>query len=96
MSIKGPEKLNEIILSIGDKKVLVGEDLAPNLEANLVEFLTTHLDAFAWEHEDITVISADVITHKLNVNPESKPVQQKRRNLQQSKTRSSMKKCPGS
>ncbi|XP_017256033.2 uncharacterized protein LOC135147082 [Daucus carota subsp. sativus] len=75
----GPEKLAEVNLDTGDKKVLVGEDLSPNVEANLVEFLTTRLDAFAWEHEDITGISADVITHKLNVDPNHKPVQQRRR-----------------
>ena len=75
----GPEKLAEVNLDTGDKTVLVGEDLSPNVEANLVEFLATRLDAFAWEHEDITGISADVITHKLNVDPNYKPVQQRRR-----------------
>nr|XP_017250771.1 PREDICTED: uncharacterized protein LOC108221400 [Daucus carota subsp. sativus] len=77
--ISGPEKLAEVDLADGDKKVLVGEDLTPTLEANLVEFLTTRLDAFAWDHEDITGISPDVITHKLNVDPDFKPIQQKRR-----------------
>ncbi|XP_017239352.2 uncharacterized protein LOC108212130 [Daucus carota subsp. sativus] len=78
-AMTGPENLAEVSLDTGDKKVLVGEDLSPNIEANLVEFLTTRLDAFAWEHEDITGISAEVITHKLNVDPNHKPVQQRRR-----------------
>ncbi|XP_017224963.1 uncharacterized protein LOC108201178 [Daucus carota subsp. sativus] len=78
-TITGPEKLTEITLDTGDKKVLIGEDLSPSLEANLVDFLTTRLDAFAWEHEDITGISPDVITHKLNVDPSHKPIQQRRR-----------------
>lgn len=69
-----PEKLAEVNLSIVDEKVLIGEDLSSNIEANLVEFLTTSLDACAWEHEDITGISPDVITHKLNVNPKHPPV----------------------
>ena len=45
----------------------------------MIEFLTDRLDAFAWEHEDITGISRDVMTHKLNVDPNYAPVQQKRR-----------------
>ena len=72
-----PEKLTEIILTMGDKKVLVGQDVPPEVEANLIDFLTDRLDAFAWEHEDITGISQDVMTHKLNVDPNYAPVQQK-------------------
>ncbi|XP_074377782.1 uncharacterized protein LOC141719310 [Apium graveolens] len=47
MSILGPEKLAEVNLSTGEKKMLVGEDLSPNIEANLVQFMSTNLDAFA-------------------------------------------------
>ena len=64
-----PEKLTEINLTMGDKNVLVGQDVPPEVEANLIEFLTDRLDAFAWEHEDIPWISRDVMTHKLNVDP---------------------------
>ncbi|XP_074377797.1 uncharacterized protein LOC141719326 [Apium graveolens] len=78
-TMKRSEKLAEVSLSTGDKKVLIGEDLSPNIEANLVEFLMTSLDTFAWEHDNITGISPDVITHKLNVDPKHPPVQQKRR-----------------
>ena len=34
---------------------------------------------FAWSHEDMPGIPTEVIQHKLNVNPASKPVQQRRR-----------------
>lgn len=61
----GPEKWAGINLATGDKNVLIGEDLAPTLEASLMEFLSNRLDTFALEQEDITGISADVITHKL-------------------------------
>ncbi|XP_017256291.1 uncharacterized protein LOC108225848 [Daucus carota subsp. sativus] len=91
--MKGPEKLAEIDLTTGDKKVLVGEDLTPTLGANLVEFLTSRLDTFAWELGDITGISPDVITHKLNVEPDFKPIQQKRRKFAAEKTRLSTRKC---
>ncbi|XP_074354097.1 uncharacterized protein LOC141693012 [Apium graveolens] len=76
-AVTGPEKLAEINLKTGDKQVLVGEVLSPTIEANLVNFLTTRLDAFAREHDDITGIDSNVITHKLNVDSNYTPVQQK-------------------
>lgn len=76
---KGHEKLTKMDLTTYDKKVLVGEDLSSNIEANLVEFPMSRLDAFAWKYEDIIGISPDVITHKLNVDPKYTPIQQKRR-----------------
>lgn len=79
VAVTWPEKLDEINLSTGKEKVLVGEDLSLNIEANLVEFLTTRLNAFAWEHDDITGISPHVITHKLNIDSKHAPVQQKRK-----------------
>ncbi|XP_074374437.1 uncharacterized protein LOC141714840 [Apium graveolens] len=73
----GPERLAEVDLKKGDKNVLIGEDLSPTIEANLVNFLTTRLDAFAWEHNDIMGTDPNVITHNLNVDPSYTPVQQK-------------------
>ncbi|XP_074347614.1 uncharacterized protein LOC141686480 [Apium graveolens] len=78
-TITRPEKLAEVDLKTGDKKVLIVEDLSPTIEANLVNFLPTRLDAFAWEHDDITGIDPNVITHKLNVDPNYTHVRQKRR-----------------
>ena len=36
-----------------------------------------NLDVFAWSHEDI--FAPEIIQHKLNVNPDRKPIQQRRR-----------------
>ena len=63
------EKLTKISLTLRDKKVLVGQEVPPEIKPNLFDFLMDRLDAFAWEHEDIIRISQDVVTHKLNVNP---------------------------
>ncbi|XP_074377826.1 uncharacterized protein LOC141719351 [Apium graveolens] len=76
-TVTGPEKLAEVDLTEGDKKVLVGEELSPSIEANLINLLTTRLDAFAWEHDDITGIDPNVITHNLYMDPSYTPVQQK-------------------
>ncbi|KAJ9557123.1 hypothetical protein OSB04_011737 [Centaurea solstitialis] len=38
-----------------------------------------HSDCFAWSHEDMVGIDPNVISHKLNVDPNFKPIKQKRR-----------------
>ena len=38
-----------------------------------------NLDVFAWSHEDVLGIPVNIIQHRLNVDPEKKPVQQRRR-----------------
>ena len=49
------------------------------MRTRLIRFLKENLDVFAWSHKDMTGISPEVIQHKLNVDPERKPVQQQRR-----------------
>ena len=49
------------------------------MRTRLIQFLKENLDVFAWSHEDMPGIAPEVIQHKLNVNPERKPVQQRRR-----------------
>ena len=53
--------------------------LSPGMRAKLVQFLKKNLDVFAWSHEDMPVIVPKIIQHKLNVNPDRKPIQQRRR-----------------
>ncbi|KAL5571889.1 hypothetical protein UlMin_021486 [Ulmus minor] len=38
-----------------------------------------HRDVFAWSHEDMLGIDPSVIVHRLNIDPNFKPVKQKRR-----------------
>ena len=53
--------------------------LSLEMRTRLVQFLKENLNVFTWSHEDMPGISPEVIQHKLNVNPERKPVQQRRR-----------------
>ena len=62
-----------------DRTIQVGSDLPNNIRPNLIKFLKSKSHCFAWSHRDMTGISEEVITHKLNVDPTFKPVQQKRR-----------------
>ena len=49
------------------------------MRAKLIQFLKENLDVFAWSHEDMPGIPLEIIQHKLNVNPDRKPIQQRRR-----------------
>ena len=45
------------------------------MRAKLIQFLKENLDVFAWSHKDMPGIALRIIQHKLNVNPDRKPVQ---------------------
>ena len=57
------------------KTTRIGTTLSPKMRTRLIQFLKENLDVFAWNHGDIPGISPKVIQHKLNVDPERKPVQ---------------------
>jgi hypothetical protein len=44
-----------------------------------MNFLHRNIEVFAWSHEDMPGISPKEIVHVLNVDPDMKPVKQKRR-----------------
>ena len=73
------EALEEVELVEGKttKAIRIGTTLSLEMRSMLIQLLKENLDIFAWSHEDMPSISPKVIEHKLNVNPEKKPVQQK-------------------
>ena len=75
------EALKTVELVDGEltKTIRVGTTLSTKMKKKLVQFLKDNLDVFAWSHEDMLGISIKIIQHKLNVDPEKKPVQQRRR-----------------
>ena len=75
------EKLETIELVEGDptKTTQVGTNLSPQTKKEIVSFLKDNLDVFAWSHEDMVGIPVNIIQHLLNVDPEKKLVQQRRR-----------------
>nr|XP_023929841.1 uncharacterized protein LOC112041170 [Quercus suber] len=62
-----------------NKTTRIGTTLSPEMRTKLVQFLKDNLDVFAWSHDDMPGISPEVIQHRLNVDPERKPVKQRRR-----------------
>ena len=60
------------------KTTKIGTNLSNQMKRRLVQFLKSDLNIFAWSHEDMPGIAIEVIQHHLNVEPERKPVQQRR------------------
>ena len=58
--------------------MFIGAKLTDELRNELIEFLIRNKTNFAWSHANMVGISPETITHKLNVNPEARPVKQKR------------------
>ncbi|XP_074288482.1 uncharacterized protein LOC141613637 [Silene latifolia] len=75
------EKLDEVFLDpqFLARTVLVGARCADNIREQIIEFLRTNMDCFAWSHSDMIGIDPSVIIHRLNVDPSFLPIQHKRR-----------------
>ncbi|KAL2228681.1 UNVERIFIED_CONTAM: Transposon Ty3-G Gag-Pol polyprotein [Sesamum indicum] len=78
--IEAMEELKVIHLSVdGEKTVKIGTEMCQSTEESLTRFLVENEEVFAWSMTDFYGIPPGVITHQLNVNPEAKPVKQKKR-----------------
>ena len=67
----------ELIDGEPTKNTRVGTTLSTEMGRRLVQFLKENMVVFAWSHEDMPGISTEIIQHKLNVDLEKTPVQQK-------------------
>ena len=78
-----PSEELELVLLDDDWEHLayIGSKLAKDLKSLLAQFLRQNRDIFAWKQADMGGIDPTIITHKLNTNPSSKPVKQKRRSF---------------
>ena len=57
----------------------IGSKLKGELKANLVRFLRSNLNVFAWCHADMIGIDPEVMSHHLNIDPTKKGIRRKRR-----------------
>ena len=75
------EELKEISLDESrlEWTTRMGTLASPLIRQDLAAFLMMNQDVFAWSHEDMPRIDPSVIVHRLNVNPASSPIQQKKR-----------------
>ena len=64
-----------------DKITYVRALLQEDLKEEVVKFLRNNCNVFAWTAADMLGIDPLFMTHKLNVNPERKPIKQKKMNF---------------
>jgi hypothetical protein len=66
---------------VGDpgKRIKIGSQLPERLKEEIVSFLKSNSDVFAWNHDDMLGINPSVIEHRLNADPDFRPIRQKRR-----------------
>ena len=74
------EELEEITLdeSSLERTTRMGTIASPLIRQALAAFLKMNQDVFACSHEDMLGIDPSVIIHRLNVNPASSPIRQKK------------------
>ena len=75
------EELEEVMLDElrPGRTTRMGTLASPTIRQDLANFLRKNQDIFAWSHGDMPRIDLSVIVHRLNVNPDSLPVRQKKR-----------------
>ena len=75
------EVLEDVLLQENDpeKFTRIGTSMKEKVKKDLIQFLRKGVVVFVWSHDDMLGIDPNVITHRLNVYPSSKPVRQKKR-----------------
>ena len=75
------EELEEVTLdeSGPERTTRIGTLASQPIRQALAAFFKMNRDVFVWSHEDMPGIDPSVIVHRLNVNPASIPIRQKKR-----------------
>ncbi|KAL2226663.1 UNVERIFIED_CONTAM: hypothetical protein Sindi_2025000 [Sesamum indicum] len=79
--IEPSEEYKEVELISGDfqKTTRIGSQMMAEMETLMIDFLRSNKDLFAWNPSDFQSIDHEVIVHRLNIDPQVKPVKQKKR-----------------
>ena len=88
------EELEEVILdeSRPARTTRMGTLASQMVRQDMASFLRMNQDVFTWSHEDMPGIDLSIIVHRLNVNPDSSPVQQKKRVFAQERDKAMVEK----
>ena len=75
-----PKPAEEVLeREIGGKRFKLGKSLGQETQDQIVEVIARHLDAFTWSASDMLGIDPDFLGHHLTMNPQVRPVRQRRR-----------------
>ena len=56
--------------------IKISKNLSEKERGKLVALLKEYKDIFAWSYQEMSGLSPNLVTHKLKVNPNAKPVKQ--------------------
>ena len=80
LSEKRPRSVGDWLeKEIGGKTFKLGKTLDSETQDQIAKVIGRHLDAFAWSASDMPGIDTDFLCHRLAMDPQVKPVQQRRR-----------------
>jgi hypothetical protein len=68
-----------------DKVVCLGTEMVLGEHIELLAFLEENINVFTWSTSDLIGVSMDIIEHRLQVNPTTKPRKQKLRKMSEEK-----------
>ncbi|XP_011078132.1 uncharacterized protein LOC105161948 [Sesamum indicum] len=75
----GEYKEVELISGNFQKTTRIGSQMTTEMETMMIDFLRSNHDLFAWSPSDFQGINPEIIVHRLNIDPQVKPVKQKKR-----------------
>ena len=76
---EGETKIALLCTDKADKKIIIRAEVPEEDQRELIMFLCSNEDFFAWCPKDLQGVSRDIIQHTLNVDPNAKPKKQKLR-----------------
>jgi hypothetical protein len=77
------DPLEEVDISDGTvpRPTFVNKNLDPMFKLELIKILKEYVDCFAWNYNEMPVLSRDLVEHKLPIKPGFKPYKQPHRNF---------------
>jgi len=58
----------------GERLVKISKSLSKEERRKLIAFLREYKDVFAWSYQEMPSLNSSLVTHKLKVDPNVKPV----------------------
>ena len=87
---KAPEYMNDVVKNVqeelveidlnngegGEKLVKISKGLSEEERRKPIALLREYMDVFAWSYQEMPGLSPNLVTHKLKVDPNAKPMKQ--------------------
>ena len=87
-SEKKPQPIEEWLeKKINGKAFKLGRTLDSETRDQIAKVISRHLDAFAWSASDMPGIDPDFLCHRLAMDPQVRPIRQRRRKFNEEKRR---------